>query len=341
VSLRDEQGFTLVELLVAITISLVLLSATLVTFENVFRAQHVNDARIDSAERARVALDVQARQLRNLAKRLNNQPVIDTVSSYDLIFQTSDPTRTWVRYCLNTSTAPASIARGRLWSAELSLPVAAAGTPGSAAMKASCPGPTGVGGWTKTRVVADFVTNRRSPLERPLFTYTCTSGSSACMSSPTTYDQLVNISAQTIVDTTPGRGAPELRVATGVYLRNQNQAPAAAFVWTIVPHGTLWTVGLNASGSTDFEGRTLNYYWFKNTLPAASAIDCANPTVTTSPSGVKTLWGSNGYIGEGITVSYDGVSGSTSNVGLIACDPGDRFGTVGIPTQSTIAVHIP
>ena len=63
---RDRQGgFTLVELLVGMTISLILLGATLTTF-NRFAERNDTDARNDSAELARRSLDVQARQLRNL-----------------------------------------------------------------------------------------------------------------------------------------------------------------------------------------------------------------------------------------------------------------------------------
>lgn len=340
--LRDEDGFTLIELLTVMSISIVLLSATLLTFNNLYQAEHDNENRLDTVEVARNGLDVQARQLRNLAKRLNNTAVIDTVGAYDLIFQTSDPSRTWVRYCLDTA-APASTDRGRIWTAELSLTSSAA-SPVTAGMRSACPGT----GWSKTRVVADYVTNRRANLDRPLFKYACTSGTT-CTSAPATFDQVLNISAQAIVDTTPGRSVPELRVASGVYLRNQNQAPVAAFVST--PASTSRTVLLNASGSTDYEGRTMNYYWFKQTMPALASIDCANPTITYSSGGtVRSLWGVTGpvagpgFIGESVTLSHtfpasDGTAGSTRNIGLVVCDPGDRFATAGITTA--IPVQIP
>ena len=334
--LRDERGFTLIELLVVMTLSIGVLGATLTTFNNMYRAGHDNDARNDSAELARNALDVQARQLRNLAKRVSS-PVIDTVSGYDLIFQTSDPTRTWVRYCLDTTTAPASTERGRLWVAELSVANSATPAPVSAAMRTGCPG----SGWTTTHVVADYMTNTRAGQDRPLFRYTCTSGTS-CTASPATYDQVINISAQAVVDTTPGTGPAELRVVSGVYLRNQNQTPVASFVAT--PSSASRTVLLNASGSSDFENRTLNYYWFKDVLPATASIDCGHPTISGTES-PRTLWGAS-YIGSAITLTHtfpagDGEAGTTRNVGLVVCDPGDRFGTAGIPPQAAIAVQIP
>jgi type II secretory pathway pseudopilin PulG len=329
-----EQGVTLVELVVAMAISFVLLGATLTTFNQFNQNIHDNDTRNDSAELARRSLDVQARQLRNLAKRVSS-PVIDTIGPYDLIFQTADPSRTWVRYCLDTSTAPASTARGRLWTGELAVPSAAAGTPVTAQMRAACPG----SGWTTTRVVADYVSNRRNGLDRPLFSYTCTSGTT-CTSSAATYDQVVNISAQTLIDTTPGVAPAELRVASGVYLRNQNQPPVAGFVAS--PSATR-TVELNAANSSDFEGRTLDYYWFKDTMPAAARIDCSQPTITGNLA-PKTLWGSAGFIGVGVVLAYtfplaDGLL--TRNIGLVVCDPGDRYDSVGIPPEATVAVQIP
>ncbi len=331
-SVRDERGFTLVELLVVMAIAIGILGATLTTFNASYQAHHDNDVRNDTAELARVALDVQARQLRNLAKRLNNAPVIDTISTdgYDFIFQTADPAKTWVRYCLDTTAAPASRSRGRLWTAETSSGAVTASNRGA------CPGSGS--GW-QTRVVADHVTNRRDGLERPLFTYTCTDGTASCASLATpAYDKIVGVAAQTMVDTQPGRGAPELKVATGVHLRNQNQAPEARFVATASGSRT---VVLNASGSTDFENRTLNYRWFKRTMPTEANIDCTTPAVDSS----STLWGAT-YIGSGITLSHtfpvsDGTAGSTVNVGLVVCDPGDRYGKAGIPPLATIAVQIP
>jgi len=334
-SLRDEQGVSLPELLMGITISLVILAATLAAFNTFYGNARDQDERFDTAETARNALDNEARQLRNLAKRLNNTAVIDTVAAYDLIFQTSDPSRTWVRYCLDTATPPASAERGRLWMAEQSLAGDAA-APVSATMRGGCPG----AGWTRVAVVADHVTNRLGGQDRPLFAYTCTDRTSACTSSGATYDQILGIAAQTIVDTQPGAGAIELKVASAVHLRNQNQAPNAQFVTTATGGRT---VLLNASGSSDYEGRIFSMYWFKGTMP--TSIACDQPTVTIGDAGQRILWGGT-LIGDGVTLSHafpagDGNAGTAKNIGLVACDPGDRYGTAGIAPGPAIAVTIP
>ena len=267
-----------------------------------------------------------------------SSPVIDTLGPYDLIFQTSDPARTWVRYCLNTATAPASTERARLWTSELAVASSSASSPVTTGMRATCPGT----GWSQTSVVADYVTNRRAGTDRPMFTYTCTTGTT-CTSTPAGYDQVIDIGARLVLDTTPGYGPSELQVASGVYLRNQNQAPVATFVWTRA--STSRTIVLNAAGSTDFEGRTLDYYWFKTTMPTTTSIDCSHPTISGSAS-PRTLWGAGGFIGSGITLTYtfpstDGPAGATPNIGLVVCDPGDRYDTAGIPPKTAIAVAIP
>lgn len=336
-SAGDERGLTLVELLVALTISLLGAGSALALYDDFTREAGHNDKRNEATEAARAALDIQARQLRNLAKRVAS-PVIDTLAANDLIFQTSDPARTWVRYCLDTTTAPASPERARLWTAERSVATASTSAPVTAPMRGPCPGT----GWPVTNVVADYVTNQRARRSRPMFAYACTAGTS-CAASPSTYDQVVGITAQLLLDTTPGYGPSELRVSSGVHLRNQNQAPAATFVATRASASR--TVVLNAAGSTDYEGRTLDYYWFQTTMPATASIDCARPTVTaqTSP---RTLWGAAGYIGDGITLTYTfpasaGPAETTRDIGLVVCDPGDRFDVAGIAPKAAVAVAIP
>jgi type II secretory pathway pseudopilin PulG len=335
--LACERGVTLVELMFGTAISLFVLGASLTTFNSLYRVSHVNDVRNDATELARNALDLQTRQLRNLAKRVAS-PVIDTLGPYDLIFQTSDPSRTWVRYCLDTTTSPASAERARLWTGELEVASASIASPVTAAMRTGCPGT----GWTRTRIVTDYVTNKRGGLDRPVLQYTCITGPN-CTPTAGSYDQVVNISAQLLVDTTPGTGPAEMRVKSSVYLRNQNQAPDASFVWTNA--STSRTIVLNAAGTIDYEGRTMDYYWFEQTMPAAASIDCAHPTAT-GAGVLRTLWGSAGYLGEGVTLtrtygSGEGASGTLKNIGLVVCDPGDRYDTVGLPPDGTVAIAIP
>jgi prepilin-type N-terminal cleavage/methylation domain-containing protein len=255
--LSEQRGFALTELLVVMMISTVLLSATLLTFERMVTNENTNDTRNDTAELARNSLDIQARQVRNLAKRVN-AATIDTVQPFDFIFQTSDPSRTWVRYCLDTSLGTD---KGRLY--ELVNPTATGITAG---MRGSC---VGAAGWTTTRVAATNVTNRIGGVDRAIFKYRCVDNTTACTSSASTFDKIVGVNTALYIDTTPVGGPPELKVNTSVFLRNQNQAPVAVIASSTVSSASR-TILLNASGSSDYEGRTLSYYWFLGAMPNAT-----------------------------------------------------------------------
>ena len=65
--LRKQDGFTLVELLVASAVSLIILSATLAVFESMMRQFAQVDSQTEVETRARQGADRLARQLRNLA----------------------------------------------------------------------------------------------------------------------------------------------------------------------------------------------------------------------------------------------------------------------------------
>ena len=102
--LQRTEGFTLVEMLVVMAISLVVFGATLSAWVSVSHSNRALEGQEDNAEEARVSLDRATRQLRNLANpTVNAITTIDRATDYDFIFQTSDPSKTWVRYCLQTS----------------------------------------------------------------------------------------------------------------------------------------------------------------------------------------------------------------------------------------------
>ena len=122
--LRKQDGFTLVELLVASAVSLIILSATLAVFESMMRQFAQVDSQTEVETRARQGADRLARQLRNLASpadiitniAASTQPKsIDRDEPFDLIFKdVADiaPAGTLnaanvrrVRYCLQTTGA--------------------------------------------------------------------------------------------------------------------------------------------------------------------------------------------------------------------------------------------
>ena len=321
--IRDrEAGLVLPELLVAMVVSTMLLGATLFTFQSFITHSNESAKANDSAEMARATLEIQARQLRNVGKRVdNNDPKPDDPNVYrtgpdDFIFRTSDPTRTWVRYCLDTRLGAT---RARLWEqTQTGL------TPGSGT---ACPAPSG---WGVSKVVGDNIVNKSAGRTVPVFTYRCVDGTVSCTTTTLAFDKIVGVGTQLLVDTTPGKDPAELQVSSGVYLRNQNQAPTAVFTSTPVA-GASRTVQLNASSSSDFENRTLSFYWFQGSMPTKVICDKPEETVV-GPKRIG-MWGSSRFLGRGVVLrnvfeAADGAAGTSQTIGLVACDPGGRYGFV-------------
>ena len=323
----DERGFTLIELMLVMTLSLLVLGATLTSFNNYYRSSKTSQSANDSAQTARNAMDLAARQLRNLA---NQDPTQQTTTiaralPYDLVFQTSDPSRKWVRYCLDTTNAGlagATPSRGQLWESETA--TAAAPTAG---MMGSCPG----NGWVSKRQVSDRVTNRIGGRDLRVFSYSCApSAPTSCPASAADHNRITNINAQLYVDPNPVSPPSELRVVSGIFLRNQNEQPAADFTSTAA--GTR-TVILNASASSDPEGRTLAYDWFLgNGAISLTPEEACAQEIKQKANGTTLV-----YLGQGVTYRYAVPAGVASpmNIQLVVRDPGCLFHT------NTKAVTIP
>ena len=315
---RQQQGFTLVELMLVCTISLIVFGATLTAFTSLVRANRQEEHQRDNVEMARQSIDHAARQLRNLANPTYNATnTINRAEANDFIFQTSDPAKTWVRYCLQTSGSGATPEDARLWEAE---------SPGStltSGMRSTCPGT----GWTtQPRIVAQHVTNQASGAARDVFTYSCSPGQPAtCPASAAELPKVTSVRFDLFVDADRTDLVKEMQVSTAVFLRNQNEAPTAR----IAPPTRIGTrkILLNGSASSDPEGRTLEYFWFKNAPPAASELaDC-----TAKPA--SAIW-------EGVLLSHefpasDGLAGTTKQFWLVVRDPGCLIDT------TTVSVVIP
>ena len=316
---RDERGFTLIELLLVMSLALGILGATLTSFTNYYRSQKTNQTLNDSAQESRNAMDLAARQLRNLANQDPSQQTttIARALPFDLVFQTSDPSRKWVRYCLDTAATggqPSSANRGMLWESET-----ATATAPNSSMMGSCPGT----GWVSRRIVSDHVTNRRAGIDRSVFTYSCAASAPAgCPASAADHTRITNINAQLWVDPNPGKAPAELRVVSSIFLRNQNEAPVADF--NSAAAGSR-TVILNGSASTDPEGRTLAYDWFlgNGTITLTPEEACAQE-IKQKANGSTLI-----YLGQGTTYRYAVPTGVASpmNIQLVVRDPGCLYAT--------------
>jgi Tfp pilus assembly protein PilX len=240
-ALRREDGMTLAEVLIVSVLMLIILGATLTTFNTFERKTRDNQDQNEAQDQARSALDLAARDLRNLASPTPLLPLaVDVSLPQDLIFQSTGKVKpagslnaantTRIRYCLKT--ANRTLYRQiQSWTG-----AAPPGVPASACGDAA--------GWTTTMAVATAVSNGA----RPIFTY-----------NDTAHDKITEVSTQLFVDTTPTRAPAEVDLQTSVYLRNQNRAPTATFSAVSMPGGSIF---LNASESEDPEEKALTFEWY-------------------------------------------------------------------------------
>ena len=303
----DERGFTLVEMIVVSSLFLVVLAATLQSTGTFNRLNVQNQRLNDQTERARRGVDLAVRQLRNLARRID-APVIARAEPTDFIFQTSDPERTWVRYCLQSRTD------GKTWLWGLSSATAV-----TTGMSGPCPGT----GWAGRNSIATNVTNVSGTRTLPLFTFSCVATEPAtCPSSPADYTSIRSVGIDLFLDDNPALDPKEVRVSSAIFLRNQNEEPVACYHSR--PSGVRQVI-LNASCSKDPEGRNLRLLWFKGSAPSFT---CDVP----APAD-QLLW-------SGVTLTHtflpsDGPSGTQKAMELVVCDPG------GLQARHTTMVTIP
>jgi type II secretory pathway component PulJ len=280
--LRREDGVTLIEVTVVSFLMLIVLGATLTTFNvfehNVKTTERQNEAQDEN----RRSLDLMARDLRNLASPTPNLPqAVDVAQPQDLIFQSEGKDKpagslnaqntTRVRYCLNADERKL-YRQIQTWTS--------AGAPAIADASA-CPG----GGWTSTFAVGTNVTNGT----RPIFTYN--SG---------TLEEITEVSSQVYVDVNPGKAPAEVNLQTAVFLRNQNRAPNAKFSWVPMPAATAdqtGTIFLNASESVDPEEKALLFEWYDASIDPGGQL-----------------------VGEGIVFSYSPPAPGTRQMYLIVRD---------------------
>jgi hypothetical protein len=263
-SLRDERGFTVVELAVSAFIALVVFGATLSVLASANTQQRLNERTNDAQQDVRVTLDRMARQLRNLA----SPNVLTSVGStlprsvdrdlpYDLVFQDVDQVRPpgslnspnvrRVRYCLDTTTP----GNGSLYLQTQTWTTAAAP---AVPADATCPGP----GWSTTTIVGQHITNKLG--DRPLFRYSGDGGLVTGTDSDARAD-ISRVEANVFLDLDTAKRPAETALTSSVFLRNQNREPQSAFTLTVT-NPTTRTVQLNGSASQDPEGQPLAYYWF-------------------------------------------------------------------------------
>lgn len=245
-NLRSEDGMTLVEVLIVCVLMLVVLGATLTSFNVFERNAKTNQLQNEAQDTVRQALTLMARDLRNMASPTPLLPeAIDRADPQDLIFQSEGKDKPLtslnvqntarLRYCLDTESSTL-FRQIQTWETA-DPPAIPAGACGDRT------------GWTSTIPAATDVVNA----ERPVFTYNAAA-----------LDAITEVSSQVWVDTNVGTTPPEVTLQTAVFLRNQNRAPTAEFSWVPMPGNSIF---LNASASVDPEEKALTFKWYDASRP--------------------------------------------------------------------------
>jgi type II secretory pathway component PulJ len=276
---RDERGVTLIEMLVAGVLLIVVLTASVKALQAGVNANSHSSLQNDAQANARLAVDRMARELRNVA---GQSQFIEKATGSDLVFQTVNPLTSpsgtnnanieRVRYCLNTSNA----SNGVLWRQTQTWTTA---TPPTLPSTTSCPDAA----WTTQTTATQYVSNGA----RAVWTY-----------NSATLTDITSVHIALYIHTTTKQYPPESQLASGVYLRNQNKAPTAAFTATAT--GSQHVL-LNGSASADPEGSSLTFTWLDGATQIGTGQTC---TCTALGTGNRTIT---------LTVAdQSGLTGSTS-----------------------------
>ena len=258
------------------TLSLLLLGATLAVFATAERGHRDNQRQNEAQDQVRFATDALARRLRNLASPTDagatpQQPIERASPGPHLPHRelrgsanpvTNPQNLQRYRYCLATGQEPPLRPAPDLGCHRA--------IPACHRQGTSCPAP----GWPETRVAASSVTNGA----RAVFHYVLNptgSFSEQTSVAPADFPSVVAIGTRLFVDPLPARPPKESTLTTRVFLRNQNRAPTATFTATPTT-GT--TIQLNGMDSDDPEAGRLTFSWYVDNAKLANT--SATPTVT-------------------------------------------------------------
>jgi prepilin-type N-terminal cleavage/methylation domain-containing protein len=278
-ALRRQDGFTLVELLVAMVASLIVFSATLTLLESYLRQSAAATKRLDAQDQARLAVDRIVRDLRNVSSPLTTPKLLERATPYDVVFQTiGTPSGAnvsgiqRVRYCIpqDSSSGSASqevlIAQTQTWTT--STPAANPWT-SDPSQTIACPDLTfaPAAGQPVYTVLAQSVMNRYQQTSTyPAFSYN--NGLDGNSVAATDLPQVSTIQVNLRVNPTPSLSGATTQIQSSAYLRNKQHAPVAQFTYTATGSGG---VILNAGQSYSPDNEQLSYEWACTSSPCPSA----------------------------------------------------------------------
>lgn len=296
--IRRQEGFTLVELLVGMTLSLVVLIATLNVLDSYMHQSTINTQNNEAQNQARLAVDGVVWQLRNIASPISQPKLLERATPYDIVFQTigqqlggaagnvSGDER--VRYCVPTDTPAGSatdevlIRETQTWTTAT---VPASPWTSDPTVTIPCPDTTLPSGVSSFRLV-NSLTNRYRGASRFAFYYNngaLDNDSVAASDLP----QVTSAQVDLFVNPTPTQSSRESELRSAAFLRNQTHSPVATFSPTDQGGGS---VLLNGGTSYSPDGYDLSYSWscVSAGCPAASALSAQTDGLVTWQPGAGT-----------------------------------------------------
>lgn len=278
-ALRRQDGFTLVELLVGMVISLIVFAATLTVLESYLRQSADAAKRLDAQDRARLAVDRIVRDLRNVSSPLTTPKLLERATPYDLVFQTiGTPSGAnvsgiqRVRYCVpqDSSSGSASLeqlfAQVQTWAT--STPAANPWT-SDPSQTIPCPDPTftPTAGQPVYTVLVQSVMNRYQQTSGyPVFSFN--NGLDGDSVATADLPEISTVQVKLRVNPTPSLSGATTQIQSSAYLRNKQHAPVAQFTYTATGSGG---VILNAGQSYSPDDQQLSYAWACTSSPCPAA----------------------------------------------------------------------
>jgi prepilin-type N-terminal cleavage/methylation domain-containing protein len=248
--LSEENGFSLIELLVGITLALIVFGGVLTLLDTFQSNAKTSQLRNENQDNARSAIDRLSRNLRNVAApSAGSAGALEKAGPYDMVFQTVSSTQVFgaqnvsnqmrVRYCLDSSNPSSE----NLWLQTQTWTTSSApAAPGTS----SCPSSS----WSSQYKLVSAITNLvdgQNP--RSLFTYAPLGANATA--------QLNGVEVDLFLNPRPGSAPGETELKSAIYLRNSNAPPTSSFTISQVNGHVL----LNGSQSADPNGQALTYQW--------------------------------------------------------------------------------
>ncbi|HEX8741755.1 MAG TPA: prepilin-type N-terminal cleavage/methylation domain-containing protein [Thermoleophilaceae bacterium] len=250
--LKDESGFSLTELLVAIILAVIIFGAAVTTFVEFLTVSTRSEEQTRAQDMARSSIERIGGHLRNAMTTSASGAAVNPVSNgFDLVFLAPLPSTTTsttntrglthLRYCLENKGSNVDT----IWFQTAPYNSGSLASPPSTA---TCPSKT----WSTKTQMFDHLVNRKQSGTPPLFTL-ITDGAAT--------PSVVAVEIHPMIDWNPAKKPLYTELRTTVNLRNLNRAPVAGLVCNPLANGH---VICDASSSMDPDGQQLTYSWKMN-----------------------------------------------------------------------------